>query len=214
MKQLFPDLWQSQIYSAGSMSTSAFLLTRPSGNILFYNTNSEEDLERIEALGGFKYQLLTHRDEADANLERLRQRFGHQLIVPEGEANAIAKYARADRFFERTDHKFDAVDVLQTPGHTSSCVSFSYHSEHGGHYLFCGDTLFQWNNQWATLILQRFGGSAEAMIASLDKLAPLNPDVVMSSGFVNSVAPPHLVTAEQWQSLLSTVQSRLLDERH
>ncbi len=89
MKQVYPDLWQSKRHSSGILNSYAYLLEHPDGNILFYNTNNEEDLQHIEDLVGVKYQLLTHRDEAAASLNRIRERFGSTLMFSEGEAEVI-----------------------------------------------------------------------------------------------------------------------------
>ena len=174
MEQVYPDLWQTKRHSSGILNSYTYLLEHPDGNILFYNTNNEEDLQHIEDLGGIKYQLLTHRDEAGASLNRIRERFGSMLMFSEGEAEAISKYAKADRFFDDGDHKPGDIDVLETPGHTSDCVSFVYKSPHGKTYLFTGDAFFQWNGRWTTLILSKAGGAKPALINSLHKLRVLN----------------------------------------
>ncbi len=209
MEQVYPDLWQTKRHSSGILNSYTYLLEHPDGNILFYNTNNEEDLQYIEDLGGIKYQLLTHRDEAGASLNRIRERFGSTLMFSEGEAEAISKYAKADRFFDYGDHKPGDIDVLETPGHTSGSVSFVYQSPHGKTYLFTGDTFFQWNGRWATLILNKAGGAKPALINSLHKLRVLKPDVVMSSGFVGEAGGPHEVTVREWRQAIDIEIIRL-----
>ena len=208
MKQLYPDLWQSNKYSSGSLSSHAYLLTHPDGNILFYNTNDAGDLDRIEQLGGIRYQLLTHRDEAGASLARIRERFGSGLLCSESESSAIGHYARPDRHFDAGDHQLGDLRVLHTPGHTDGSVCFLYHSPHGKTYLFTGDTFFQWQGHWATLVIAGAGGSKTTLAASLAKLRDLAPDVVMSSGFVGEVA---LVepSPEQWTAAIDYEIARL-----
>ena len=209
MKQIYPDLWQSKRHSSGILNTHAYLLAHPDGNILIYNTNNEEDLQHIEDLGGIRYQLLTHRDEAGASLNRIRERFGSTLMFSESEAEAISQYAKADRFFDDGDHKLGDIDVLETPGHTSGSVSFVYPSPYGKTYLFTGDAFFQWNGRWATLILKKAGGTKPALINSLHKLRVLKPDVVMSSGFVGEAGGPHEVTVSEWRQAIDTEITRL-----
>ncbi len=188
MKQIYPDLWQTKIYSSGMLNCYAYFLTTPAGNILFYNTNDEAELTHMENLGGIKYQLITHRDEAGPSLARIKNRFNSKLMFSELESEAIAKHAPADQFFEQEDHKLDDIQVIHTPGHTQGSVCFFYPSPHGKSYLFTGDTFFQWHGEWATLVLNSAGGSKEALQNSLQKLRDLKPDVVMSSGFVGDVA--------------------------
>ncbi len=52
MNQIEPDFWQSRIHRSGILNSHACYLTRPGGNVLFYNTGHEGDLAQIEGLGG------------------------------------------------------------------------------------------------------------------------------------------------------------------
>lgn len=47
MKQVYGDLWQSEMYSLGVLNTHAYLRMCEQGNILFYNTFYEPDLAQI-----------------------------------------------------------------------------------------------------------------------------------------------------------------------
>ena len=73
MQQLFPDLWQTQTeHPFRGVTSHAYLLTRPEGNILFYGTGVLEELELIKDLGGIVRQYLTHRDEAGPALASIK----------------------------------------------------------------------------------------------------------------------------------------------
>ena len=208
MKQIHADLWQTKIYSSGMLNCYAYFLATSAGNVLFYSTNDEEEFTHMESLGGIKYQLLTHRDEAGPSLARIKNRFNSKLMFSELESEAIAKHARADLFFETEDHKLDDIQVIHTPGHTKGSVCFFYQSPHGKSYLFTGDTFFQWNGEWATLICDGAGGSKDALKSSLQKLRNLRPDVVMSSGFVGDIA---LVepTEQEWTQAIDDEINKL-----
>ena len=99
--------------------------------------------------------------------------------------------------------------MLETPGHTSGSVSFVYQSPHGKTYLFTGDTFFQWNGRWTTLILNKAGGAIPALINSLHKLRDLKPNLVMSSGFVGEAGGPHEITVSEWRQAIDTEITRL-----
>jgi len=206
MKQLYPDLWQSSLYSAGMLNSYAYLLTHPDGNVLFYNTGNEEDLQHIADLGGIKYQLLSHRDEAGHSLKRIRQRFASVLMFSEPEAAAISTYAEADKLFADHDYQLEHIQILHTPGHTDGSVCFAYHSPHGKTYLFTGDTFFQWDAKWATLILKSFGGNETSMANSLLKLRNLQPSVVMSSGFIGDIGLVEPTESEWHQAIDSEIK--------
>lgn len=209
MKQIQDDLWQSSLYSSGMLNTHAYFLTQSEGNVLFYNTGDDDDLRQMEELGGIKYQLLTHRDEAAPSLTRIRERFGSKMGCSVLESPAISRHAQPDIVFEPGDHDLDGIRILFTPGHTEGSICFFYQSPHGKAYLFSGDTIFKWNGRWATFVIPRFGGSNESLAESLLRLRQLSPDVVMSSGFIGPV-PYGEVTREEWTQVIDDNIRRLI----
>ena len=209
MKQLYSDLWQTSLYSSGMLNSYAYLLQLPIGNVLIYNTNDESDLVHIEKLGGIKFQLLTHRDEAGKNLPRIQQRFSSKLVMSELEAKAVNKSHEVNQVFNPNDHNFYEIQVFHTPGHTDGSVCFLYKSPNGKTYLFTRDTFFIWNSSWSTLILDNAGGDKEKLVKSLQKLRELTPDVVMSSGFVGNVGYLE-VNKESWNHAIDTEISKLM----
>ncbi|MYF76529.1 MAG: MBL fold metallo-hydrolase [Acidobacteria bacterium] len=208
MKQLEPDLWQSTIHRAGILNTHAYFLARPAGNILFYNTGNEADLREMAERGGVAYQLLTHRDEAGPSQARIRDRFGCRLGCSAIEAPFVSAHGKPDLLFAASDGRIEDVGIIHTPGHTDGSVCYFYGSPHGKSYLFSGDTIFQWDGEWSTLVLPGAGGSAADLVQSLTKLREVSPDLVMSSGFVGEVAYRE-VTREGWTAVLDTTIARL-----
>ena len=81
MRQLESDLWQSTVHRSGILSTHAYFLERRGGNVLFYNTGDERDLDRIAELGGIRYQLLSHRDESGPSLDRIRTQLRLEALL-------------------------------------------------------------------------------------------------------------------------------------
>ena len=201
MKQLQPDLWQSTLHRSGILNTHAYLLERPAGNILFYNTGNEDDLRHISERGGIAYQLLTHRDEAGPSQAGIRARFGCKLGCSAIEAPFVSASGKPDLLFGPSDDRIEDVTIIHTPGHTDGSICFFYRSPYGGSYLFSGDTIFQWDGEWSTLVLPGSGGTAADLAESLGKLKAISPDLVMSSGFVGEVAYRE-VTPEEWTGVL------------
>jgi len=143
MKQLQEDLWQSTIHSMDTLNTYAYFLRRPEGNVLFYNTGNDGDLEKIAELGGMQFQLLSHRDESGPSLKRIKDRFGSKLCCSALEAPVIGKDVLIDVTFQEEDHHLGDIDIIHTPGHTAGSICFFYKSPYGKSYLFTGDTIFQ-----------------------------------------------------------------------
>ncbi len=89
-------------------------------------------------------------------------------IVPSVPARELA---------ERDEIRFGAIrlEVLHTPGHTEGSVCLLAPEER---LLFSGDTLFA--GGWGRVDLA--GGSPDAMVASLDRLATLDADLAVLPG--------------------------------
>ena len=182
---------------------------RPDGNVLFYSTGDEGDLAQIEGLGGIRYQLLTHRDEAAPSLEAHQGtiRLQHWAVAPR-KRRLPAGMRRSISSSGRMTAGLGDIDVLHTPGHTDGSLCFFYRSPHGKSYLFSGDTIFHWNGKWATLVLSKAGGSKAALADSLLQLRELDPDLVLSSGFVGNVAMA-AVTRDEWTEAIDSNVRRL-----
>ena len=101
----------------------------------------------------------------------------------------------------RATTAIEDIAIIHTPGHTDGSICFFYRSPYAKSYLFSGDTIFQWDGTWSTLVLPHSGGSAAHLARSLAKLKEINPDLVMSSGFVGEVAYRE-VTRDEWMAVL------------
>ena len=77
---------------------------------------------------------------------------------------------KPDLLFDTSDNRIEDVAIIHTPGHTNGSICFLYRSPHGKSYLFSGDTIFQWDGEWSTLVLPHSGGSAGDLARSLAKL--------------------------------------------
>lgn len=195
----------------GTLNTHAYFLRRPEGNVLFYNTGNDGDLDQIAELGGIRFQLLSHRDESGPSLNRIKDRFGSRLCCSALEAPIIGKDAPVDVTFQVEDRQLGDIDIIHTPGHTAGSICFFYKSPYGKSYLFTGDTIFQSGGKWATLAFPQAGGSEAALADSLLRLRDLNPDVVMCSAFVGAVSVVE-VTGDEWAQAIDENVSRLRKE--
>ena len=160
-------VWDLGYCSEDSFGASAWLATRPTGNVLVDSPRFTEALARpIGAMGGIAHVLLTHRDDV-ADAARWAERFGARVWI-HGDDRAAAP---------------DATDVLQgiaeveigpglvaipTPGHTKGSVMYLL----DGRYLFSGDSL-AWSHDLNDLTAFRSAcwWSWSAQADSLERLA-------------------------------------------
>ncbi len=199
MKQLYDDLWQTQVENPfAGLNTHAYFLKCIEGNVLFYNTSHEDEIQEIAELGGIKYQYLSHRDETGASLQSIKKLFGSALCCHIKEKPHIEPSCPVDITFSEQITHFGGIEVMPTPGHTDGSISFLYRSPHDRTYLFTGDTFFQSNGRWATIIISQAGGSVEALVESLLIYRGLNPDVVIPSGSPDVNLPFVEMTQEDW----------------
>jgi glyoxylase-like metal-dependent hydrolase (beta-lactamase superfamily II) len=203
MKQIYPDLWQTQAeHPFFGVTSHAYLLTRDTGNILLYSTGLPEEYKHIQKLGGITHQYLSHNDEAGPALAEIKKIFGSKLFCHRLEEPAVSKAAPVDCVFDKREIVPGNVEVLPTPGHTPGSVCFLASSSEGKKYLFTGDTLFLEKGGWDIRV--NANGSKSDLKKSLMLLLDLKPDVVLSSASVGSVGFKE-VSADEWQSDIDKV---------
>lgn len=209
MQAVMPDLWETETeHPAPGLTTHAYLLTHPQGNILFYNTSRPSAWPMIEELGGIAWQLLSHEDEVGSSLQTIRQRFGAKLGIHEAEREAAAPFCAPDLLFSGASTPFDGVEIIPTPGHTPGSTCFQVTGQQGLRYLFTGDTLYRaQNGAWRAGMID--GHSDRSQLRnSLQLLRTLSPDVVISSAFTGEAGFQH-VASNEWQALVDKALEQL-----
>ena len=199
MTQIRNDLFQARTDSPlPGLTTHAYLWRGPSGNILFYSPASDADFDAIDALGGVSAQYLSHLDEAGPMLARVVDRFGSRLHAPVAELEAIGRHAHVDVPVDaRRRVDSNAVDAIPTPGHSDGSTCYLVAGVDGEKYLFTGDTMFPTSDgTWSTFLVPG-RGSASVLSSSLELLATVQPDVVISSAFGGETAV-EAVDAQRW----------------
>ncbi|WP_069160245.1 MBL fold metallo-hydrolase [Nocardia altamirensis] len=184
MKQISADLWQTETESPfEGLTVNAYLWTTPEGNVLFYNTNKPGELDRIAELGGVTHHYLSHRDEIAPSLSTIKERFGSRLHIHRDDAELVTQTS-VDDAFDTRHTAFGGIEVIPAPGHTAgSAVYLATIS--GKQHLFTGDTLvLGGNGQWWAGYIEGHS-NRETLLATLDFLATLTPDVIVSSAFMS-----------------------------
>jgi len=210
MRQIQPDLWETTPDSPfPGLTTHAYLWTPPQGgNVLFYNTAGEDDLDEIERLGGVAHQYLSHQDEVSPALATFAERFAARLHVHAAEAHHAARFGEADVTFDHRHVDGNGVEVIPTPGHSPGSTCYVVPGHGGLTYLFTGDTILlgRSGRWWAGYIQPR--ADRDALAATLDLLATLEPDLVVSSAYSGEHGA-HLLDCP-WADCLAEARADLL----
>ncbi|MFC6488696.1 MBL fold metallo-hydrolase [Nitratireductor sp. GCM10026969] len=220
MRQIYPDLWQTSperpIPDTPEATSHAYLLLRDGGNILFYGTGREEggspkeedDLRRIQNLGGISHQILAHWHEAAPSLAHIREMFGSKLCCHERDASDVARIGKieVDQVFRRAETALGDIEVIPTPGHTAGSTCFLYRSPHGKTYLFSGDTIVPARDSWLSAAL---GGSKADLRNSLELLRNLKPDAVMAAGALGPDTYREIASPAVWQAAIEATEQAL-----
>ena len=192
MRQVQPDLWESGSFSPfAGLKTHAYLLTRPDGNVLFYNIGDPGELDEMSRLGGVARQYLSHQDELGETLNSIADRFGSKLVGHLAEQAAWSKVRAPDLVYDRRETHLGNIEVIPTPGHSPGSTCFLVASPTGKSYLFTGDTLFMdSDHRWQAGFIEGIHQESDrAVLAeSLRLLRDLAPDIVFGSAYAGERA--------------------------
>lgn len=213
MQQIRPDLWITKPYFPEpkhfpDLKFHGYLLTRPKGNLLFHTSEYEADHDVIAQLGGVSRQYLAHGHEAEPGIAKIRQRFGCKLLAHRAAKADVLVHAALDQYFEGGETFDDGVEVIATPGHTASNVTFKVKSETGQTYLFVGDTIFPRRGEWHGAVFPDEGGDTATLQESLAKLANHNADLILF-GVTIPDEPVQKFTASSWRAALEEASRSL-----
>lgn len=204
MKLLYPDLWQGEKgIHAGVLTIRAYYLTRPNGNVLFYYTNQDTDIDHIRIFGGITHQFLSHNHEINIGLIEFKEAFNHKLVAHHLVSDYMYGILKLDEALNplKPEYHSDSILVIPTPGHTNTNLCYYYKSPYGKSYLFTGDTMYLDHGTWKTLIMTSDGGNKGDLIKSLNVLKSLQVDVIVCSVSLgkNDVVE---VTQSEWEGII------------
>lgn len=124
-------------HAEASFGATSYFVERPSGNVLVDSPRFTKPLvERLEALGGVRTLLLTHKDDV-ADHAKYAAHFHAERVLHERDLTARTR--DVERVLTGDDPLLLDADFLAipTPGHTEGSVSYLHRSRH----LFSGDHL-------------------------------------------------------------------------
>ncbi|CAM3783052.1 MBL fold metallo-hydrolase [Tsukamurella ocularis] len=205
-----PDLLETPAYSPfPGLTTHAYLWTPPTGGtVLFYSPGDAANFDALAEHGGIAHQYLSHQDEAGPVLGDIAARFGAVLHAPEGDLAGIVEHADPGVVFAGRGIDANGVEVIPTPGHTPGSTSFLITGSDGARYLFTGDTLYRGaDGRWNAGYIPGMSDGAQ-LLASLEVLGGLAPDLVASSAFAGEHGA-HAVDPEDWRRTVAATAERL-----
>jgi glyoxylase-like metal-dependent hydrolase (beta-lactamase superfamily II)/ferredoxin len=160
-------VWDLGYCSEDSFGASAWLATRPTGNVLVDSPRFTEALAGpIGAMGGIAHVLLTHRDDV-ADAARWADRFGARVWIHTDDRGAAPTATDLLEGGDDTEIGPGLV-AIPTPGHTKGSVMYLLDER----YLFTGDSL-AWSHSLDDLTAFRSAcwWSWSAQADSLERLA-------------------------------------------
>ena len=137
----FPERLEDEVFYCGwhseaSYGASSYLIVRPVGNVLVDSPRASRPLlERIEALGGIRTMVLSHRDDVADHAEFTR-RFGCERVMHVADVGSLP----VERRITGTEPVAldDELTVIPVPGHTRGSIALLYQER----FLFTGDHLW------------------------------------------------------------------------
>ena len=208
MKQLYPDLWQSEKGSHFGMSMKTYLLNTSEANIVVYYSDDRDEVAQIKQLGAIDYQFISHHHEFTPTMFENINDFDTTLCVHENALKYLKTPVENIITFKESSKNFLNMSVIDTPGYTDNNISLYYQSPHGKNYLFIGDTIYLDNGSWNILVMKHDGGSYSKLKESLLKLKELKVDVIMPSVGVGGNFAVE-VTQSDWVRIIDALLKRL-----
>jgi glyoxylase-like metal-dependent hydrolase (beta-lactamase superfamily II)/ferredoxin len=135
-----PGVFHCGYHSESSFGAASYFVAHPDGNVLIDCPRFAAPLvKRLEALGGVKWMLLTHRDDV-ADHDKFAKHFGLTRVMHRRDAPVHG--GPMERFLEGDDpvELLPGFTAIPTPGHTAGHMCFHLRSP-TGNILFTGDHL-------------------------------------------------------------------------
>ena len=137
----FPERLEDDVYYCGwhaeaSYGAASYLIVRPTGNVLVDSPRAARPLfERIDALGGVRTLVLSHRDDV-ADHAAFARRYGCERVMHAADACAlpIERRIRGDEPVALDDE----LTLIPVPGHTRGSMALLLRDK----FLFTGDHLW------------------------------------------------------------------------
>jgi glyoxylase-like metal-dependent hydrolase (beta-lactamase superfamily II) len=134
------DVWFCGYASESSYGAASYLIRRPGGNVLVDSPRFARVLvDRIAELGGVRFLVLTHQDDA-ADHAKFRDRFACERVIHRADLRGGTR--DCERIIDGDTELADDLRLIHVPGHTRGSIALLH-----GEVLFTGDHLWATDDQ-------------------------------------------------------------------
>lgn len=208
MEKVLRDLYATEpttLDFAPRSSVRAFLLQRPTGNVLLYaSTRVSADDAAVRALGGIDRIYLSHWHEAGFGADRI----GAPVYVDRADRRDAEAQSTIAGTFDEWPIEDEGLQFITIPGHTPGSTAFLATIE-GDRVLFTGDSIWFGQDGWKVAVLPT--SDRAAYIDSLERLRTVAFDIIVPSFAPLGGAFVERVTAaerdERFAHLIARVRS-------
>ena len=186
-----------------NLEVRSFLLERPRGNLVIYNSPGLADAAaEIRALGGATRLLVNHAHEGMYGPPGIEA----PVSVHERDRDELAQSLPVDATFAERQSIDDDLEIIPIPGHTPGTTAFLW--DNGAHrLLFTGDCLTSESGQWRAAVL----GTSDraAYLESLALIRALRFDVLVPWAATAGERCLDVVTKSQIHERIDELSARI-----
>ncbi len=208
MQKLWPDLYAIKPADASEPATTAFLLVRRQGNVLFATkADISHATEAILDKGALAHIFIGDRHHVSAATLALAER----LLLPISGSKPEDAVLRRKRLgigkvYTYDTHEIgDDLRVHPTPGHTQGAFSYLWRSGKKK-VLFVGDTLVHVDGQWRYWVTSK---NIDTMINTMMALKDLDFNTVAVNSFACTDGPLFTFSQAEKMTMIDDVIERL-----
>jgi len=162
---------------APGVSVRAFVLERPGGNVLVYNTAALDQQADLLTELGLERQYLSHWHEAMFGSERHARMAGATIhIAADDAAQAEQRGWTIDDLIVARHTVGHDLEIIPIPGHTPGATALLWDAD-GHRLLFTGDTIYLKDGEWVAGLLA--SSDRDQFLASLTLLRDLDFDILV-----------------------------------
>ena len=191
----------SQLPYQANVQVRSFLIRRPAGNVIIYNSPGiSQAAAQIAAEGGAARLLINHGHEAMYGAPEIDV----PVFVHERDSAEVARALPVAGVFTERAVIDDDLEVIPTPGHTLGTTSYLWNS--GTHrYLFTGDFIWIENGEWKAVVL----GNRAAYLESLELVRELDFDVLVPWGTTDDGPALAVATRDEVRERVGAIIGRV-----